>query len=109
MMNITFSVVKNVRYEPDEVESYLTQAGWSKTGEALNGRFRYLENSGINITLIDGMFGTTVIPSGPLRGAVFGSGVNIISSNSGLGIDEEDVVERVEDKGNDEVTVEQDF
>lgn len=89
-MNIDLSVIKR-RSEPTEVVvNRLKTQGFSETGTVLSGKFTYMENSeGIGLTVVDGPSGTVIMPSGPVRGMVFGEnsvGFGIMrSSSSGNG------------------------
>lgn len=72
-MNLNFgsSVLKREAKPLTDVTNQLKANGWRQTG-SLGNRVVYLENSGMNITVIDGPMGTLVVPSGPIRGRVFG-------------------------------------
>lgn len=82
-LNFGSSVVKREGKPLGDVVAHLKKNGWKKTGE-LSSRVVYLANSGVNITLIGGPMGTTIIPSGPIRGMVFGD-VDLFSDVSVLG------------------------
>jgi len=87
-MNINFglSVFKREAKPASEVEKKLSRDGWNKTGSVANGRVQYFEKSGINITTVSGPRGTVILPSGPIRGRLFGQGVGInMSSVIGAG------------------------
>lgn len=71
-VNLGTSVLKREAKDIDEVEKILQRDGWEKTGQVANGRFRYYEYSNINITAIGGPLGTVIMPSGPVRGFIFG-------------------------------------
>lgn len=72
MVNIGSSVIRRESRSADDVLDELRANGWSKTDE-VHGNIHYLENSGFSLTVIDGPLATTVIPSGPLRGRLFGT------------------------------------
>lgn len=84
MVNIGTSVIKRENKPADEVIRLLQQRGWSTTG-TIGDRVTYLENSGINITIIDGAMGTVIIPSGPIRGRIFGENTGFFSNVSVIG------------------------
>lgn len=83
-LNFGGSVVKREARPIDDVVSKFTRDGWEETGRVANGRLVYLEKSGVNITAIEGPVGTVLIPSGPIRGVVFGN-VNLFSRTSVIG------------------------
>jgi tetraacyldisaccharide-1-P 4'-kinase len=62
----------------------LKNSGFTETGKVLNGRVRYFENdAGINLTVVDGVRGSFVLPSGPVRGFMFGNNaVGLGNSNT---------------------------
>lgn len=78
MVTIGTSVMRRDSRELNKVKTDLTINGWVQSG-SLGDRVVYMENSGFSITLIEGPMGTVVIPSGPVRGALFG--------DSGLSVD----------------------
>lgn len=63
----------------DELESN----GWVKT-DNLADRVHYLENSGFSLTVIDGPLGTIIVPSGPIRGRLFGTSGFELSTDQNL-------------------------
>lgn len=82
-LNFGTSVVKREGKSIEKVDQRLRDAGWKQTASVLGGRVRYYELAGISITAVGGPFGTTIMPSGPVRGAIFGDdavGVSTISS-----------------------------
>lgn len=84
-LNVNLSVFKRVTNTLDEVDKALKDDGWSLTGSLGAGeRIKYYEQSGINITAIGGPAGTVVIPSGPVRGMLFGNGVNIFDKEGSV-------------------------
>lgn len=85
-LNIGGSVFKRETASIDEVEQKLVKDGWDKTGTAGGGKVRYYQKSGINITTISGPMGTIVMPSGPLRGRLFGDQAVGISQMSLMGM-----------------------
>lgn len=80
MIDIDMSVFRSERRSIDDVERDLRRRGWKKVSEKRGGRVRYMENKGINLSLIQLPFRTVVVPSGPVRGFVFGDNVSLISS-----------------------------
>lgn len=84
-VNIGTSVLKREGKDIDQVSNRLENAGWIRTGSALNGRIRYFELAGINITAMGGPFGTTIFPSGPIRGRLFGDEAVGVSTTSAIG------------------------
>lgn len=84
MVSLGTSVIKREDKPADQVITTLQRRGWEVTGRVGN-RVTYLENSGLNITVIDGPMGTVIMPSGPLRGRIFGENVRFISSRSVIG------------------------
>lgn len=78
-INIGLSVLKREAQPISDVINQLEKNGWKVTDTIGDDRIVYLENNGINITAIRGPRGTVVIPSGPIRGRVFGENVEIIS------------------------------
>lgn len=77
--NFGLSVFKREAQPVEDVVNHLKQNGWNVTSTLGDNRVVYLENAGVNITAVKGPLGTVVIPSGPLRGRVFGEQINIIS------------------------------
>ena len=84
-LNFGTSVLKREGKSIEKVDQRLTNAGWVRTSSALNGRVRYYELAGINITAVGGPLGTTIMPSGPVRGAIFGDDAVGFSSVSAIG------------------------
>lgn len=72
MFSLELPVTKRYNADVEQVKQFLEENGFERTGQALKGRFTYYENAGIGVTVMDGPAGTTVFPSGPLRGAKFG-------------------------------------
>lgn len=87
MLNASFggSVVKREARSIDEVDKKLRNDGWDRTSSILNGRLRYYSNSGVNITAFSGPLGTLIIPSGPVRGKLFGD-TELVSGASVIGL-----------------------
>lgn len=85
-INIGFSVFKREAQSIQDVVTHLQQNGWSVTSSIGDNRIVYLENSGVNITAVKGPLGTVVIPSGPIRGRMFGEQINLISRGEEEGI-----------------------
>lgn len=84
--NISLSVLKRDSREIGEVDQILKNNGWTMTASVGPGdRIRYYEQAGFNITAIGGPSGTVILPSGPLRGRIFGDGVFLASSEGTLG------------------------
>lgn len=71
-VNFGSSVLKREAKPMDEVANQLKRNGWEETG-SIGSRARQFENSGLSVTVVDGPMATLVIPSGPIRGKVFGS------------------------------------
>jgi hypothetical protein len=84
--NLGLSAIKRESKPKEDVERHLIRNGWEKTGEALGGRADYYENAGINLTVIEGPMGTLVVPSGPVRGTVYGDDVKVFSRSSSMGM-----------------------
>lgn len=78
-INIGLSVIKREAQPINDVITQLRRNGWSVTNTIGDNRIVYLENSGVNITAIEGPLGTVVVPSGPIRGRIFGNQINLIS------------------------------
>lgn len=77
MFNMELPVVKRYNADISEAHENLVSNGFEVTGTIMDGGIRYYENAGVGVTLIDGPFGTSLIPSGPIRGMKFGeSAVN---------------------------------
>lgn len=103
-INLGLSVFKREAKDVQDVLSTLQSNGWSQTGQILNGRVTYLENSGFSITVIDGPAGTAIIPSGPLRGKLFGDSGAEFSRTSVIGAggsnnNDDQVGQQVSDRG----------
>lgn len=84
-LNIGTSVVKREAKKISAVESRLLSDGWTRTGTALNGKVRYYQNSNFNITAMQGPLGTIIMPSGPIRGLIFGNNAVGINRTSVIG------------------------
>lgn len=85
-VNLSLSVIKREAKPIDQVVNKFERDGWKVTDTLGGGRVVYLEQSGINITAVSGPLGTVIIPSGPVRGLLFGDEVRIISGISGVGM-----------------------
>lgn len=83
-LNLGTSVFKREDRPAEQVIRLLSQNGWSRTG-SIGDRVTYMENSGINITVIQGAAGTIIIPSGPIRGRIFGDNNRFFSNVSVIG------------------------
>lgn len=83
-LNFGFSVFKREAKDMANVERHLSRDGWEKTGE-VGERVAYYEKSGINVTVIGGPRGTVIMPSGPIRGTVFGKNNKLFSDTSVIG------------------------
>ena len=67
------SAVKRTSKSLDEIHQEFLDAGFEHTGTALDGKIHYHENeNGLNVTLIETRRGSLVLPSGPIRGNLFG-------------------------------------
>lgn len=84
-LNIGSSVLKRETKPYDEVLSQLRRNGWTQTG-SLGDSVRYFENSGFSITVVDGPMATLIMPSGPVRGRVFGNSGLMANQTSVLGM-----------------------
>lgn len=84
-LNLGTSVVKREAKSIEEVDSRLVDTGWERTASILNGRVKYYQNAGINITAIQGPMGTVIVPSGPVRGAIFGKNAVRLGRTSSIG------------------------
>lgn len=84
-INISLSVIKREAKPINEVVSKLTRDGWNVTSKLGNNRIVYLEKSGFNITAFKGPLGTVIIPSGPIRGRIFGEEVDFVNRTSSIG------------------------
>lgn len=83
-MNIGTSIFKRENKDTVEVIDHFESNGWEVTG-TLGDRVTYLENSALSITVIDGVAGTLVIPSGPFRGRFFGESGLMMNNSSVIG------------------------
>lgn len=83
-LNIGSSVFKREAKDADKVRRHLERNGWELTG-SMGSRVFYYENSGVNLTVVDGAMGTVILPSGPLRGAIFGKNMELFSDRSVVG------------------------
>lgn len=83
-INIGSSVFKREAKSMDEVTNILKRNGWSQTG-SLGSRVKYFENSGLSVTVVDGPMGTLIIPSGPIRGRMFGNSGLMTNQTSVIG------------------------
>lgn len=84
-INIGGSVFKREARDTDEVLRKLSRDGWN-TVSRFGDRMTHLEKSGINITVVSGPAGTIIMPSGPVRGRIFGSEVGLFSKSSSIGL-----------------------
>lgn len=84
-LNFGTSVMKREAKPISDVEDKLLNDGWKRTRMIAGGRVRYYQKSGINITAISGPLGTVIVPSGPVRGAVFGEGAVSLNQTSSIG------------------------
>lgn len=102
-LNIGTSVFKRESKSIGDVESRLVSDGWEKTGSTAGGRIRYYEKSGINITALSGPAGTVIMPSGPVRGMIFGTedavGINRTSVIGAGSVETEENVQTRERQG----------
>lgn len=74
LVEFSGSVVKRTSKPLEEVHAELTEQGFEHTGDVLSGKVHYHENEGgLNLTVIETRRGSLVIPSGPIRGSVFGN------------------------------------
>lgn len=78
------SVVKREAKTIDKVDKQLKRDGWQETSRLAGGRLRYYEQSGVNLTALEGPLGTVIFPSGPLRGKFFGE-LDMVSRASVIG------------------------
>lgn len=83
--NIGSSVVRRDSRSASRVINELQSQGWRRTG-SIGDRVTYMESAGFSLTVIDGPAGSVVIPSGPIRGRVFGSSGLEVSSDSLMGM-----------------------
>jgi len=93
-IEIGLSTVKRIAEPKERVEEHLREGGWEETATTSSGRVSYYQNSGINLTVLEGPFGTVILPSG-LRGLVFGEETKLFSRQSVLGIEEGNETEEV--------------
>lgn len=84
-INFGTSVFKREGKSIEQVDKRLRNAGWEMTSQLAGGRVRYYELAGINITAVGGPLGTTIMPSGPVRGALFGDNAVSLSTTSSIG------------------------
>lgn len=84
-INLGTSVLKREAKSIEDVAARLRRAGWEETGSVAGGRVRYFEEAGINITAVQGVFGTVIMPSGPVRGAIFGEDAVSLNRTSAIG------------------------
>lgn len=84
--NFGGSVIKRESASKEEVVEKFKSDGWKVTGTIGGGKINYLQKSGINITVISGPRGTVVLPSGPIRGRLFGDKAVGLSSVSLIGL-----------------------
>lgn len=89
-LNIGSSVFKREAKEMETVINQLKRNGWEESG-SMGDRVQYLENSQMSVTVINGVSGTLVVPSGPVRGKIFG--------DSGLDINQVSVIGAGSDSG----------
>jgi hypothetical protein len=76
VLNFSSSVVRRESRSKQEVVNELMSQGWEQTG-SMGNRVSYLENGGISISVVSGPMGSVIVPSGPIRGRLFGqSGLN---------------------------------
>ena len=72
--NIELSVLKRYNADASDVHDFLEEQGFEHKSDALGGRIHYHESEGgFGLTLVEGPAGSLVLPSGPIRGSVFGS------------------------------------
>jgi len=83
-LNIGTSVFKREVKSMEKVTNQLKRNGWEQTG-SLGERVKYFENSRFNVTVIDGPAATVVIPSGPIRGRLFGDSGLMANQTSVIG------------------------
>lgn len=97
MIDIGSSVIKRYDAPASQVRAMLAAGGFQETGSAMNGKVKFHQNSGINLTTVDGPLATLVMPSGPVRGSLFGDeavGIRRRQEGSALAtVSEEDMVE----------------
>ena len=84
--NFGGSVIKRESATKEQVVEKFKKDGWRVTGSIGGGRIDYLQKSGINITIISGPRGTLVLPSGPIRGRIFGDSAVGFSNISLIGL-----------------------
>lgn len=84
-LNFGTSVIKREAKPASRVRASLERDGWTEISEVAGGRIAYYERSNINITVVDGPAGTVIMPSGPIRGRVFGN-MELFSRDSVLGL-----------------------
>ena len=84
-LNFGTSVIKREAKPIDRVDSRLQNSNWTLVDSVAGGRVRYYEKAGINITAISGPLGTVIMPSGPVRGAIFGENAVSFNTTSSIG------------------------
>lgn len=84
-LNFGSSIVKREAKPARRVKQRLQRDGWREISEVANGRVTYWSKTNFSITVIEGPLGTTIIPSGPIRGKVFGD-IELFSRDGVLGI-----------------------
>lgn len=83
-LNIGSSVMKREAKPIDQVTNQLKRNGWTQTG-SLGNKIKYFENSRLSITVVDGPMGTLILPSGPIRGRLFGDSGLMVNQSSVIG------------------------
>lgn len=84
-LNINLSTFKRSSRSIKDVEEQFEKDGWTETGKAgPRENVLYYQKTGVNITVIDGPLGVTVIPSGPVRGSMFGDSLSAVSGKSDI-------------------------
>lgn len=85
-MDINLPVIKRTSSPMSDVIDSLEDSGFEQTGQMLGGAVRYYENDfGLGLSIFEAPRSTIITPSGPLRGAVFGSrsfGIGDVMSES---------------------------
>lgn len=85
-INVGLSVFKREAQSIQDVITSLQMDGWTVTNRVGDDRIVYFENSGFNITAIQGPLGTVIMPSGPIRGKIFGDNAVSVSRGEEGGI-----------------------
>lgn len=68
------SVVKRVNMDWDVFVSAVEESGFEQVSSIAGGRILYHENdAGFGVTLVNGPRAKLILPSGPLRGRLFGN------------------------------------